>query len=55
MSSEIKPVCAIIGHRGMVGAPIYRYFKENGYPVMGLSLKSKTHTWEEINSEAKYI
>ena len=55
MISKTKPTVAIIGHQGMVGGPIYRYFKERGYPVMGLSLKNKTHTWEEINTEAKYI
>lgn len=53
--NSTKPTIAVIGHRGMVGGPIYRYFKENNYPVMGLSLESQTHTWEEINKKAKYI
>ncbi len=53
--SSTKPAIAVIGYTGMVGTPIFRYFKEGGYPVMGLSLESQTHTWEEINKEAEYI
>lgn len=50
-----KPTICVIGWTGMVGGPVYKYFKENKYPVMGLSLESQTHTWQEINDRAKYI
>ena len=50
-----KPTVAVIGHQGMVGSPVYRYFENQKYPVMGLSLESQTHTWKEINDKADYI
>lgn len=50
-----KPVIAVIGHTGMVGGVTYRWFKEHGYKVMGLSLDGQTHTWEEINNRADWI
>lgn len=50
-----KPTIAVIGHKGMVGSAVYNWFKKQKYPVMGLSLKSKTHTWDQINKKADYI
>ena len=52
---DTKPVVAIIGHTGMVGSPVYRYFKERNYPVMGMSLETHSHTWKDINDSSEYI
>jgi len=49
---------AIVGHTGVVGKQVYRWFKEKTtikYKVMGLSKDKQTHSWNEINKEAKYI
>ena len=49
---------AVIGHTGMVGAQVYRWFEERispNYNVMGLSIDRQTHSWIEINKEADYI
>lgn len=47
---------AVIGHTGMVGSQVYRWFKEQrGYEVYGLSKKSGNKNWNVINAEAKYI
>jgi len=46
---------AIIGHTGSVGAQVYRYFKEKAHPMMGLSIDSQTHDWEEINEYADFV
>lgn len=45
---------AIIGHTGVVGGAVYKYFQEK-HDVMGLSLSEQTHSWEEINDKADYI
>jgi len=51
----MKKTIAIIGHTGAVGAQIYRYFEEKAHLMMGLSLGSQTHDWEEINKDADYV
>lgn len=45
---------AVIGHTGVVGGAVYKYFSEK-HEVMGLSLSSQTHSWDEINDKADYI
>ena len=51
----MKQIIAIIGHTGIVGGAVYRWFRGQNYPVMGYSLDNHTHTWEEINEKANYI
>lgn len=46
---------AVIGYTGMVGSPIYRWFKERGDKVMGWTPSKQTHSFDEINKEADYI
>ena len=50
---------AIIGHNGMVGKQLYKWFAVNRispkYEVMGLSKDSQTHNWKKINQKADYI
>ena len=47
--------CAVIGHTGMVGSQVFRYFQEQGYKVMGWSRKSQTHPWNEVDKQADYV
>lgn len=47
---------AIIGHTGVVGNAVYKYYQgQKDVKLMGLSLESKTATYEEINNKADYI
>jgi UDPglucose 6-dehydrogenase len=46
---------AVIGYTGMVGKQCYKYFKQQGYKVMGWTPTDKTHTWKQINKLAEYI
>lgn len=46
---------AVCGYTGMVGSPIYEWLKDQGHKVMGITSKRKTHTWDEINTNANYI
>ena len=55
MRSDKKCTITVVGHKGIVGKQIYKYFKKQGYPVIGCSLDKKTHTWNEINDRTKYF
>lgn len=49
----------IIGHTGMVGSTLFRYFKHQKYRVIGYSIDSKVgvknHAFDEINKRADII
>lgn len=50
------PVVAIVGHTGMVGSNVYRWFSEEmKYVVFGISLDKQEADWDEINKATNYI
>lgn len=50
-----KTNIAVIGYTGMVGGTTYKWFRKQGYKVMGLTSSTQTHSWDEINEQADWI
>lgn len=46
---------AVIGHTGMVGSTVYRWFKDQNREVMGLSLDKQDEDWDYINEYCRFI
>lgn len=45
----------VIGHLGMVGGTVYRYFSDKGYKVHGYDLRHPNHKHRAFNSELVFV
>ncbi|HBC72247.1 hypothetical protein A2379_00220 [Candidatus Amesbacteria bacterium RIFOXYB1_FULL_47_13] len=45
----------VIGHLGMVGGTVYRYFKKSGYPVWGYDLREQTQKKQALNADLIFV
>lgn len=51
---EIKKI-GVIGHKGMVGSTVFKYFKDNGYETFGYSKSDRTDEDAVNNSDVVFV
>lgn len=52
---EAKPAIGVVGHRGMVGGVVYKYFKEHGYNTFGYSKSEQANKASVNNADIVFV
>lgn len=51
---DIKTI-GVVGHKGMVGSTVYKFFKDNGYETYGYSKSEQAEKGKVLNSDCIFV